>query len=305
MATPQALHPKSSYSFPGVVHRLSRGANRGALAQPMNNAGEAIRGFGANRGCLRREPDSARLAIAVSSARGYGRRSGEMADAQDLKSTFAHFRPSHAVACHTHEIIDFISFVRLLPFLPRVSSICGFDHQTSRESSTDGSPSEFAYCVLGFGLVLFLAVKAIRSFSTLFLLVVSLSATAESVTPPDLKGALIYVDRFLGFEKTALFADVISIKRDALKFRINGNDFDYSGHFSIVLKKPRKHKNPLFGLGSPATAKLVILENFFKDQPDATMILQNATIWEKSDGLIIAVAADKEWIHSGNYTIQN
>ena len=35
------------------------------------------------------------------------------------------------------------------------------------------------------------------------------------------------------------------------------------------------------------------------------MILPNATIWEKSDGLIVAVALDKEWIHSGGYTIVN
>jgi hypothetical protein len=47
------------------------------------------------------------------------------------------------------------------------------------------------------------------------------------------------------------------------------------------------------------------LEDFFKDQSDGTMILPNATIWEKTDGFIDAVAADKEWIHSGNYTITN
>jgi hypothetical protein len=47
------------------------------------------------------------------------------------------------------------------------------------------------------------------------------------------------------------------------------------------------------------------LEGFCKDQADGTMILPNVTIWEKSDGFIIAVALDKEWIHSGNYTITN
>jgi len=35
------------------------------------------------------------------------------------------------------------------------------------------------------------------------------------------------------------------------------------------------------------------------------MILQDATIWEKSDGFIDAVAGDKEWILSGDYTISN
>jgi hypothetical protein len=140
-------------------------------------------------------------------------------------------------------------------------------------------------------------------FFTSLILAIALSAQAQSVTPPELTNAFIYVDHFLGSGKTALVADVISIKHDALKFRINGNDFDYSGHFSILLTTPRKHTNPYFGLGSPETAKFLTLEDFFKDQSDGTMILPNATIWEKSDGFIVAVAADKEWIHSGNYTI--
>lgn len=147
--------------------------------------------------------------------------------------------------------------------------------------------------------------KKFHSLCTLFLLVISLSARAQSVTPPELTNAIVYVDHFLGSGKTALVADVISIKHDALKFRINGTDFDYSGHFSILLTTPRKHKNPYFGLGSPETAKFLTLEDFFKDQSDGTMILPNATIWEKSDGFIVAVALDKEWIHSGGYTITN
>jgi hypothetical protein len=145
--------------------------------------------------------------------------------------------------------------------------------------------------------------KTIWLFFTSLILAIALSAQAQSVTPPELTNAFIYVDHFLGSGKTALVADVISIKHDALKFRINGNDFDYSGHFSILLTTPRKHTNPYFGLGSPETAKFLTLEDFFKDQSDGTMILPNATIWEKSDGFIVAVAADKEWIHSGNYTI--
>ena len=147
--------------------------------------------------------------------------------------------------------------------------------------------------------------KSIRLFFALFLLVVSFSARADSIPLPGLTNVLIYVEHFLGSGKTALVADVISLKHDALKFRINGNDFDYSGHFSILLITPRKHTNPYFGLGSPETAKFLTLEDFFKDQSDGTMILPNATIWEKADGFIVAVAADKEWIHSGNYTITN
>jgi hypothetical protein len=37
----------------------------------------------------------------------------------------------------------------------------------------------------------------------------------------------------------------------------------------------------------------------------AAFITLTLCIWEKSDGFIVAVAADKEWIHSGNYTITN
>jgi len=124
-------------------------------------------------------------------------------------------------------------------------------------------------------------------------------------TPADLKNALIYLDDFLGGGKTGLPADVISIKNGALKFRFGGKDYDYSGNFSILLTKPRQHKNPYFGLGSPETAKFLVLNGFAKGEPDETMVLPNPTIWEKSDGFIIAVAVDKEWIHSGNYTIQN
>jgi len=147
--------------------------------------------------------------------------------------------------------------------------------------------------------------KKNQVFITFLIVAIALSAQAQSVSPPQLTNVLVYVDHFLGSGKTALVADVISMKHDALTFRINGTDFAYSGHFSILLTTPRKHKNPYFGLGSPETAKFLTLEDFFKDQSDSTMILPNATIWEKSDGFIVAVAADKEWIHSGNYTITN
>lgn len=124
-------------------------------------------------------------------------------------------------------------------------------------------------------------------------------------TPPELKNALVYVDNFLGSGKTGFPADVISIKKGALKFRFGGKDFDYSGNFSILLITPRQHKNPYFGLGKPETVKLLILEDFFKGDAINTMPLPNATIWEKSEGYIVATGADKEWIHSGTYTIQN
>jgi hypothetical protein len=92
--------------------------------------------------------------------------------------------------------------------------------------------------------------KSIRLFFAIFLLVVSFSARAGSVPLPGLTNVLLYVDHFLGSGKTALVADVISLKHDALKFRINGNNFDYSGHFSILLITPRKHTKPYFGLAA-------------------------------------------------------
>jgi hypothetical protein len=147
--------------------------------------------------------------------------------------------------------------------------------------------------------------KKIHLLITFFVLAISLSAQADSVALPGLTNVIIYVDHFLGSGKTALAGDVISMKRDALKFRINGNEFDYSGNYSILLITPRKHKNPYFGLGSPETAKFLTLEDFFKGESDNTMLLPNATIWEKSDGFIDAEALGKEWIHSGNYTITN
>ena len=124
-------------------------------------------------------------------------------------------------------------------------------------------------------------------------------------TPPDLKNALIYVDSFLGSGETGFPADVISFKKGMLKFRSGEKDFDYSGNFSILLTTPRKHRNPYLGLGAPEVVKLLILEDFFKGIADGAAPLQNATIWEKSDGYIVAEAAGKEWIHSGTYTIQN
>ena len=122
-----------------------------------------------------------------------------------------------------------------------------------------------------------------------------------SPTPPDLKGAMVWMDNFLGTINAVIAADVISMKPEALKFRLFGKDYNYSGHYTVMLNTPRQHKNPYFGLGSPETANLVILENVGGD----VYPLQNATIWEKSNGFIVVVALNKEWIHSGTYTIQN
>jgi hypothetical protein len=122
-----------------------------------------------------------------------------------------------------------------------------------------------------------------------------------SPTPPDLKNAYIWMDNFIGMTNANLMADVIGMKAETLKFRLYGKDYDYSGHYTVVLNTPRKHANPYFGLGSPETAKILILENVGGD----TFPLQNATIWEKKSNFIDAVAMDKEWIYSGTYTIQN
>lgn len=126
-------------------------------------------------------------------------------------------------------------------------------------------------------------------------------AVAATPTPPDLKGAMVWMDSFLGTTNAVIAADVISMKPEALKFQLFGKDWNYSGHYTVMLNTPRKHTKPYFGLGSPETAKILILENVGGD----TFPLQNATIWEKSNGFIDAVALDKEWIYSGTYTIQN
>ena len=69
-------------------------------------------------------------------------------------------------------------------------------------------------------------------------------------TPPELKNSIIYLDDFLGGGKVGFPADVISIKKGALKFRLGGKDYDYSGNFSILLMTPRLHSNPYFGFKS-------------------------------------------------------
>src|ERR1017187_8481614 len=142
----------------------------------------------------------------------------------------------------------------------------------------------------------------IKSVLLFLSLMTSLHAQVSATpTPPDLKNAIVYMDSFLGMTNAMLPADVISMKPESLKFRINGQDYDYSGNYTVMLNTPRQHKNPYFGFGSPETAKLVILEDFGGEM----WPLQNATIWEKKVNYIDVVALDKEWIYSGTYTIQN
>lgn len=119
-----------------------------------------------------------------------------------------------------------------------------------------------------------------------------------SPTPPDLQNAVVSLDSFLGMTNATFPADVIGMNPNSLKFRINGQDYDYSGNYMVMLNTPRQHKNPYFGLGSPETVKLLILENY------GGWPLQNATIWDKKSNFIDAIAVNKEWIYSGSYTIQ-
>jgi hypothetical protein len=147
--------------------------------------------------------------------------------------------------------------------------------------------------------------KILLFFIFLIVLARPFSVHSQLSTPPELRNAVIHLDHFLGGGKTVIVADVISIKKGALKFRLGGSDYDYSGNYSILLTTPREHKNPYFGLGAPEKAKLLILDDFFKSNQDQAMLLPNATIWEKRDGFVVAVALEKEWIHSGTYTITN
>ena len=122
----------------------------------------------------------------------------------------------------------------------------------------------------------------------------------QPCTPDDLKKATLYLNNFLGMKKPLIQADVIDMKAEALRFRLNGQDYDYSGQYTVVLNTPRQHNNPLLGFGSPETAKFVVLENFGGN----TMPLPNPTIWKKSAGFIDVLSGGREWIYSGPYSIQ-
>jgi len=75
-------------------------------------------------------------------------------------------------------------------------------------------------------------------------------------TPPDLKNAIIYMDSFLGETNQMLLGDVIAMKAGAIKFRCSEQDWDHSGHYTVVLNSPRKHKNPKFRIEIMPDAEL-------------------------------------------------
>jgi hypothetical protein len=122
--------------------------------------------------------------------------------------------------------------------------------------------------------------------------------TAKPTQDP-LKGAAIWMDNFMGMTNAMLQADLITAKKEFLRFSFSDKNYDFSGHFTVMLNTPRKHKNPSFGFGSPEKASIVMLENVGGN----TFPLADATIWEKSSSFIILEAMGREWIHSGGYTI--
>jgi hypothetical protein len=133
------------------------------------------------------------------------------------------------------------------------------------------------------------------------LLIIQAQQTNSPSKVADLKHAYIWLNTFMGMTNAALVAHVRSMKKEALKFQLGDKDYDYSGHYTVMLENPRAHKTLGFSWGFSTTAKMVILDNVGgKKFP-----LMDAVIWEKSGGFINAVAQGKEWIHSGSYTIQN
>ena len=108
------------------------------------------------------------------------------------------------------------------------------------------------------------------------------------------------MDNLFGLANATMVADIIGAKRDSLQFRCYGKDYDYSGNYTVMLNMPRQHKYP-FPVGFPQAARFLILGDVGGD----VFVLQNVTIWERSDGFINAVASGKEWIYSGGYTVQD
>ena len=124
--------------------------------------------------------------------------------------------------------------------------------------------------------------------------------STKTSNQPTFKVDVIWLENFFGMKNVPITAELIEIKKDKLKFILNGNTFDYSGHYTIVLCKPRTHKRPFFSFDTPDSARYVHLDNW-AGQP---MILPNATIWEKADGFIDVTTMGDEWIYSGTYQIQ-
>jgi len=128
----------------------------------------------------------------------------------------------------------------------------------------------------------------------------SFQTTDQQQQQPQVKG-IAYIGSFWGMTNFAIPSDyIVSMKNGSVKFQINGQKFDYSGHYAVMLNAPRKHSNPLLGFGTAETAKLVIMDDFGGE----TYPLPGATIWEKSNGFIDFDAMGKEWIYSGSYSIQ-
>ena len=124
----------------------------------------------------------------------------------------------------------------------------------------------------------------------------------EDVTPQQ-PTALVYLDSFMGATNAfvpVMLDDLISIKTDQLKFRLNKQEFEYSGHYAIWMTPARKHSNPMFGLGAPQKAKYVHINS-----SGLHMSLMDATIWEKRTGFIDVEAMGQEFICSGSFEIQN
>jgi hypothetical protein len=113
--------------------------------------------------------------------------------------------------------------------------------------------------------------------------------------------ALVYLDQFMGAANTSvpvMLDDLISIKTDHLKFRLNNQEFEYSGHYAIWITQARKHST--LGFGAPEKAKYVHINGSGLDMP-----LTDATIWEKRTGFIDVEAMGQEFICSGSFEIQN
>jgi hypothetical protein len=125
--------------------------------------------------------------------------------------------------------------------------------------------------------------------------------TVSGSTPFGQNAAIIFLGYFFGITNAAVSGDVISVAPGALKFRCYGQEYNYSGNYTVIFNTPRAHKNPYFGFGSPETANILILE----DVGGNVFPFQYATIWDKSANYVDAVANGKEWIYSGTYTIQN
>lgn len=117
-----------------------------------------------------------------------------------------------------------------------------------------------------------------------------------------LKNAVIYLENFLTQTNFTAQADVLSVSPGSLKFRLGEKTFNYSGNFTIMLDSPRSRKGSFFSSGEPEKADFVILVNVFNTP---NFPLKDPKIWERSKNFIVVEAVGKEFIHSGNFTVQS